>query len=160
MKDELRRLEGIGVIKKITETTDWEQLWRRRTTRSLRTTRSTRCIDPYELNTALKGEHYVLPILDDILHKFKESRMFSKVYLKNGYWQIELDKKSSKLITFQANDHLYRWTRLPFGLKTSSEIFQKKLNDILYDLKGKYCIADDIIKHGRNQKEHDRNREI
>ena len=84
------------------------------------------CIGPYELNTAMKREHYVLPILDDILHKFKESRIFSKVDLKNGYWQIELDKESSKLTTFQANDQLYRWTRLPFGLKTSSEIFQKK----------------------------------
>ena len=30
------------------------------------------CIYPHELNRALKREHYILPILDDILNKFKD----------------------------------------------------------------------------------------
>lgn len=42
----------------------------------------------------------------------------------------------------------YRWSRLPFGLKVSSEIFQTKLIEALGDIKGVFTIADDIIVTG------------
>ena len=42
----------------------------------------------------------------------------------------------------------YRWTRLPFGLKVSSEIFQRKLNKALSGLSSVICIADDLLVMG------------
>ena len=42
----------------------------------------------------------------------------------------------------------YRWTRLPFGLSVSSEIFQKQLQHALQGLPGTICIADDILVYG------------
>ena len=39
----------------------------------------------------------------------------------------------------------YRWTRLPFGLSVSSEIFQKRLAQALEGIVGVACIADDIL---------------
>ena len=42
----------------------------------------------------------------------------------------------------------YRWKRLPFGLKVSSEIFQKALQQALSGLEGVECVADDIIVYG------------
>ena len=36
----------------------------------------------------------------------------------------------------------YRWARLPFGLKVSSEIFQRKLTEAVGDLNGTFTIAD------------------
>ena len=39
----------------------------------------------------------------------------------------------------------YRWTRLPFGLKVSSQIFQRNLNEALSCLNGVICIADDLL---------------
>jgi len=42
----------------------------------------------------------------------------------------------------------YRWDRLPFGLKVSSEIFQKRLHAALSNLNGVFAIADDIIVLG------------
>jgi hypothetical protein len=42
----------------------------------------------------------------------------------------------------------YRWSRLPFGLKVSSEIFQRKLTEVLGDIDGIFTIADDIIVTG------------
>ena len=35
----------------------------------------------------------------------------------------------------------YRWARLPFGLKVSSEIFQRKLTEAVGDLNGTFTIA-------------------
>lgn len=77
-----------------------------------------------------------------------KARVFSKFDLKNGYWHCELDDKSSLLTTFQTPLGRYRWLRLPFGLKVSSEIFQKKINTALECLRGVVCVADDILVYG------------
>ena len=43
----------------------------------------------------------------------------------------------------------YMWKRLPFGLKVSSEIFQRKIDEALGNLKRRvFNIADDIIVVG------------
>ena len=44
---------------------------------------------------------------------------------------------------------------LPFGLCVSAEIFQKRFSNLISDLEGVVCIADDIIIHGKDGKEHD-----
>ena len=40
------------------------------------------------------------------------------------------------------------WSRLPFGLNVSGEIFARKLNEALNGLDGVFTIADDIIVVG------------
>ena len=84
------------------------------------------CIDPRPLNLALKREHFKLPVLDDILPKLTNSTKFSVCDLQQGYLHVELDKDSSLLTTFATPFARYRWTRLPFGLKVSSEIFRER----------------------------------
>ena len=42
----------------------------------------------------------------------------------------------------------YRWNRLSFGLKVSSEIFQKRHHAALSNLNGDFAIADNIIVLG------------
>ncbi|CAB3996246.1 Transposon Ty3-I Gag-Pol poly [Paramuricea clavata] len=44
---------------------------------------------------------------------------------------------------------------MPFGIKTAPEHYQKKMNEILEGLDGQVCIIDDILIHGKTQKEHD-----
>ena len=80
--------------------------------------------------------------------------------MNNGYFHVQLDKESLKLTTFETPNGCYRFKRLPFGLSCSSEIFQKKLNQCIVGLKGIGNIADDILVHGRNVKEHDENLRI
>ena len=79
--------------------------------------------------------------------------------MSSGYWHIALDEESSKLTTFQTCFGRFRWLRLPFGLCVSSEIFQKRMYECFKDLPGIVCIADDIIIHGKNLVEHDKNLE-
>ena len=44
---------------------------------------------------------------------------------------------------------------MTFGIKTAPEHYQKKMNEILEGLDGQVCIIDDILMHGKTQKEHD-----
>ena len=106
------------------------------------------CIDPQPLNTALMRKHYKLPTLDDVLPKLNNAKIFSKLDVKEVYWHVKLDEQSSKLTTMITPFGRYRWATLPFGLKVSSEIFQRKLNEVLGDLDGVFTIADDIIVVG------------
>ena len=86
------------------------------------------CIDPQPLNSALQREHYKLPVLADILPELSEAKYFSKLDVKEAYWRVVLDETSSKLTTMITPFGRCKWNRLPFGLKVSSEIFQKKIN--------------------------------
>ena len=106
------------------------------------------CIDPQPLNKALKREHYQLPDIDDILPDLGKAKVFSKFDMQWAFWHLELDEESSKLTTFETPYGRYRWLRLPFGLKVSSEIFQKRLTTALDGLNGVKCIADDITVLG------------
>ncbi len=50
------------------------------------------CIDPPELNKALKREHYTLPMPEDVLHELGQSTVFSKADLSSGLWHVQLDE--------------------------------------------------------------------
>ena len=106
------------------------------------------CIDPQPLNEALMREPYKLPVLDYVLPDLNDARLFSKLDVKEAFWDVGLDKESSKLTTMITPFGRFRWACLPFGLKVSGEIFQKRLNEALSDLKGVICIADDIVVAG------------
>ena len=45
----------------------------------------------------------------------------------------------------------YRWRRLPFGLKVSSDIFQRKLDKALEGLEGVFSVVDDVLIAGCGQ---------
>ena len=103
------------------------------------------CIDPRQLNKALKREHYKLPTLDDVLPEFKDAKIFTKLDVKEAFWHIKLDEESSKLTTMITPFGRVRWTRMPFGLNVSSEIFQRHLATALDALPGLINVADDIL---------------
>ena len=103
------------------------------------------CIDPQALNKALKRERYQLPVLDDLLPELSKAKVFSSLDLKSGYWHLALDEESSLLTTFSTPFGRYKWKRLPFGTKTSSEIFQRDLNRAHEGLEGVHCVADEVM---------------
>ena len=153
-KEELDRLTKLKVITPIQEPTEWvsQTVVVKKPSGKIRI-----CLDPQELNKALIRERYVLPTLDDTLHELTQSSVFSKFDLAHGYWHVELDETSSKMTTFQTSYGRYRWLRLPFGVTVAAEVFQRKLIEALSDLNGVLCVADDIIVHGKNDEEHDKN---
>ena len=155
LKQELERLQKMEVIQQVDEPTDWVSQFVTRTKKSgdLRI-----CIDPGQLDKALKREHYQLPIIEEVLPELAQAKVFSKLDLASGYWHIELDEESSLLTTFNTPFGRYKWRRLPFGICVSSEIFQKRLHQALEGLDGVLCIADDIIVYGKGETLEDANR--
>ena len=61
---------------------------------------------------------------------------FSKLDANSGYWQIQLDTESSKLMTFIIPFGRFRFNRLPFGITSAPEHFQRRMTEILGDILG------------------------
>ena len=78
----------------------------------------------------------------------QSAKVFSKLDVGEVYWHIRLDKESSKLTTMIIAFGRYRWKRLPFGLKVSSEIFQRKVDKALGGLKLVFSVVNDVVVAG------------
>ena len=76
---------------------------------------------------------------------------------KQGYWHVPLDHESSLMTTFNTPWGKYRFVRLPFGLKISGDIFQERLDAVLYQLTGVTNIVDDCMIRGKTEHDHDVN---
>ena len=113
-------------------------------------------MDPKDLNQAIKREHFPLQTADEIVADMAEAQYFSKLDASSGYWQIKLDEPSSKLLTFQTPFGRFKFNHLPFGEKSASEVFQRKIGEIIEGLEGCKNNQDDIIIWGRSKVEHDK----
>ena len=98
LREELDRLESLGVLEKEDKPTQWvsSMVATQKPSGQVRV-----CIDPQCLNQALKRRHYPLPVIEDILPELSKARVFTKTDLKDGFLPIQLDDASSKLTTFQ-----------------------------------------------------------
>lgn len=160
LQEELQRLEALGIIRKVTEPTDWVSalVVTKKASGNIRV-----CLDPVHLNKALKRAHYPLPVLEDILPELSDAKVFTRADLKDGFLQVRLSEPSQLLTTFQTPWGRYCWQRLPFGVSPAPECFQQRLDQVLQGLPGVYRVADDLLIVGRGadresaEKDHDHN---
>ena len=86
-------------------------------------------------------------------HKFSYGRLhgakvFTVLDVACGFWHVVLDEQSSFLTTFNTPFGRYRWKRMPFGIKSAPEIFQRKMHELIEGLTGVEVIADDFVVVG------------
>ena len=104
---------------------------------------------------AIVRERHPIPTVDDVLYQLNGSTVFSKLDLRSGFHQIELEEQSRKITTFITHKGLFRYKRLMFGISSAPELYQHTIQQVLEGCEGAYNIHDDIIIHGRTVKEHD-----
>ena len=115
------------------------------------------CLDPSDLNKALsRGQHHI-PTVEELTYKFAGAKILSKLDAKAGYWSVQLDPSSQLLTTFNTSFGRFCYKRLPFGLKTSQDVFQQAIDQILDGLQGVTSIADNTVVFGADEEDHDKN---
>lgn len=87
------------------------------------------CMDPKDLNRAIKRPHYPMPTIESEISDMSKAKVFSIIDAKDGFWQIKLTDKSSYLTTFNSPFGRYRWLRMPFGISSASEEFQRRMHE-------------------------------
>jgi len=74
------------------------------------------CINPKDLNRAIKRPHYPLPTIEEVATSLSKAKVFSVLDAKSGFWQVLLDEASSRLTTFDT----------PFGRYYQLKVVYKK----------------------------------
>ena len=152
VKDELDRMMSMGVISPVDQPTDWcsGMVAVPKKSGSVRI-----CVDLQRLNESVLREIHPLPRVDETLAQLAGARVFSKLDANSGFWQIPLDEKSRLLTTFLTPFGRYCFNKLPFGICSASEHFQKEMSRVLEGLEGVVCQVDDVLVHAPDQKTHD-----
>ncbi len=115
------------------------------------------------MNPAIKRPLYPMPTLEENLHKLVNAKSFSMVDALVGFSQVKLDEESSYLTTMHTPIGRVRWLRLPFGICSAPEEFQRRQREVLEGLNGTINIADNILVFGcgdtqaEADADHDRN---
>ena len=89
--------------------------------------------------------------VDESLSKLANSKIFTRLDAKSGFWQIPLSNDFRKFTKFITPFGRYQFSRLPFGINSASEIFQRTLSQVFDDLEGVICHMDDILIHATDQ---------
>jgi hypothetical protein len=155
IKKELDDMEKKKIIRKVNEHSDWcsNVCFVTKKDNSLRV-----CLDPKKLNENLRRCPHKIPTVEELNPTFDGAQYFSKLDAKAGYWSVKLAEKSQLLTTFRSPlGQRYCFMRMPFGLNTAQDDFQRKMDEILENLDGVVGIADDVCVIGKTEDEHDRN---
>ena len=116
LKEKISELEKSGILAKVVTPSNMVVV---KKTNKIRI-----CLDPINLNKGINRNHYPTRVMEEIAPKLKNANVFSVVDAKDGFLQVSLDEESSFLTTFWTPFERYRWTRMPFGRKSSPEEFQ------------------------------------
>ena len=93
--------------------------------------------------------------MEETLAQLAGAKVFSKLDANSGFWQIPLEEESRLLTTFLTPFGRFCFNKLPFGICSASEHFQKQMSRLLEGLEGVVCQVDDVLVHAPDQKSHD-----
>ncbi|EEB91673.1 hypothetical protein MPER_09934, partial [Moniliophthora perniciosa FA553] len=116
------------------------------------------CQDYRDLNAGTVKNAYPLPLVGDLLDKFKGATIFSKLDLRNGYNNIRIKDGDQWKAAFRTSKGHYEPYGLCFSDSTNSRAtFQAFMDDTLSDFISEgWCVVymDDILIFSKNKEEH------
>ncbi|KAK2722616.1 hypothetical protein QYM36_002972 [Artemia franciscana] len=98
-----------------------------------------------------------MPTFDEAILRHAGAKFFTKLDARHGYWSLVLDEESSQLTTFNTPYSCYKFKRMPFGLISAQDEFQRCMEEAFEGIQGFSVIVDDIIISGKTIEEHDAN---
>lgn len=97
VKQELNRMEQLGVITRIQESTEWCSglVVVPKPNGQVRL-----CVDLAKLNLSVCRERYPLTAVEQVLAQLSGATVFTKLDANSGFWQMPLSPESAPLMTF------------------------------------------------------------
>jgi hypothetical protein len=115
------------------------------------------CVDYRKLNSLTKKDQHLLPLIDETLARIANAKIFTKLDIRQAFHRIRIDADSEELTTFRTRYGMYKYQVLPFGLTNGPAIYQRYMNEVLFDYLDDFCTVylDDILIYSDNVLEHE-----
>ncbi len=115
------------------------------------------CVDYRQVNERTVPQRWPVPNIHELIRNLQGNTVFGTLDLSQGYWQVALDREEDREKTaFITSRGMYRFRRVPFGLRNAPAHFQKVMADeVLRGLAPHICMVyvDDIIVFGKTMAE-------
>ncbi|UYV80664.1 K02A2.6-like [Cordylochernes scorpioides] len=90
------------------------------------------CIDFRRVNELVPSDLHPLPLIETVLENLSKARVFSTVDISNAYYQIPIAEESQPLLSFVTQQGQYNFKRLPFGIKSAPQIFERVITQLIH----------------------------
>jgi hypothetical protein len=92
----------------------------------------------------------------EMRNKVKGAKVFSKIDLRDGYYNIRVSKDSIEKTAFRTRFGLFEFTVMPFGLTNAPAVFSALMNRIFGDLFDVFVVSylDDLIIFSQTISDH------
>ena len=131
VKAALDTYEATGHLVRVSQPTEWisNMVVRERAATPTKPGKMRVCLDPSQtLNKAIRRPKYIIPNLEENLHKLHNVKYMTIIDVKEAFLNIPLTLRSSLMTTMSTPWGRYRWTRLPFGISSASEEWQRRIH--------------------------------
>jgi hypothetical protein len=103
------------------------------------------CGDFRRLNMVTQVDSYPLPNMLDFSANVANCKIFSKIDLRKGYYQVPMNQADIPKTAVATPFGLYEFTKMPFGLRNAGSTFQRLMDRVLSGLAFCFWYLDDII---------------
>jgi hypothetical protein len=105
------------------------------------------CVDYRALNKAMVKNRYPLPRIDDLFDRLSGTKVFNRIDLRSGYYQIRITKGDKEKTVCRTRYGSYEFLVMPFGLTNALATFCTLMNDIFQEWLNNFMVIyiDDIL---------------
>uniref|UniRef100_A0A914Z2F8 Reverse transcriptase domain-containing protein n=1 Tax=Panagrolaimus superbus TaxID=310955 RepID=A0A914Z2F8_9BILA len=108
------------------------------------------------LNDQLEESSYQLPVPEEIFAKLVGAKYFSRLDMKDGYYQLKVSEESKRFLIISTPFGYFQYERAAMGLKPLPGDFQQIMDEMLAGLSCAAAYLDDVFIFSETEAEHRR----
>jgi hypothetical protein len=114
------------------------------------------CVDYRAFNKATMKNRYLLPRIDDLFYRLSGAKVFSRINLRSGYYQIRIVEGDEEKTACHTRYGSYEFLVMPFGLTNAPATFCILMNDIFWKWLDDFVVVyiDDILIYSSSLEGH------
>jgi len=93
------------------------------------------CIDYRVVNGLTRLMVYPMPLVNDLLEDLDKYLWFCSLDMASGFWVVPMTDRARLIMAFITPFGLFEWLRMPFGLCNAPQIYQRLIDNALYNFK-------------------------